>query len=215
MAFWIRICRFFGGCAPDPTPDPPPPPPPPPPPKPLPEVELDVAYGIDPLQKLDVYRPKGMVEGDKAPTICMVHGGGWQNDKGDKANDGVITNKRNHYLALGYIVTSSNYRLWTQTNGITPFDEASDVASQFAFVSRLPGVDSNKITLMGHSAGGNLVAEAAVSTELLTKYACPKPYKVVCLDAVYDIPYAIKVAQMTGNPKTIALYAPFGPDPTF
>lgn len=213
MKFLVILCRLLGLCAPDPAPDPTPPPPPPR--KPLPEVEKDVPYGTHDLQKLDIYRPPGMFEGDTAPTIDMTHGGGWQNDKGDKANDGVITNKRDHYLALGYVVVSGNYRLWTETNGITPADEADDVARKFAFVSTLYGVDCNKITLMGHSAGGNLVAQVAVSPELLTKYNAPVPYNVVCLDAIYDIPHAIKLAQASGNQRALQLYAPFGTDPVF
>jgi len=184
-----------------------------PPPKPLPEVEKDLAYGPDPLQKLDVYRPAGMVEGQTAPAIDMTHGGGWQNDKGDKANAGVIDNKLAHYLALGYIVVSGNYRLWTETNGITPADEAQDVARKLAFVQKLPGVDPKRVTLMGHSAGGNLVAQVGASVELQSAYGYLSPAKIVCLDAVYDIPKAIKAANATGNKQAISLYKPFGADP--
>ena len=129
--------------------------PPPPPPKPLPEVERDVAYGDDPLQKADIDRPPGMVEGDTAITDVMVHGGGWQNDKGDKANDGVIDAKLAHFLALGDMVASTNYRLYP---AVTPLQEQQDVSAALAFVQKQAGC--GPVVLMGHSAGGHLAALA-------------------------------------------------------
>lgn len=194
-----------------------PPPPPPPPPKSLPEVELDVDYGgrNDPLQKLDIHRPPGMVEGDTAPVIDMTHGGGWQNDKGDKNNDGVIKNKLAHYLALRYIVITGNYRLWTETNGITPAIEADDVARKLAFIqTQVAGVDPTRITEIGHSAGANLMAQVCANVSLLNANGATNPERGICLDGVYDIPMAIRAAKLTGDPQKIALYAPFGDDPT-
>ena len=38
-------------------------------------VERDAAYGSDPAQRLDVYRPSGA---QGAPVILFVHGGGWR-----------------------------------------------------------------------------------------------------------------------------------------
>lgn len=193
----------------------PPPPPPPLPPKPLPTQELDVPYGPEELQKLDIHRPEGMVEGDLAPCMDMTHGGGWQNDKGDKNNDGVIKNKLAHYLALGYIVITGNYRLWTSTNGITPAIEADDVARKLAFIkTQVAGVDPNRITEIGHSAGANLMAQVCADVSYLNAYNISNPERGICLDGVYDIPMAIRAAKLTGDPKKIALYAPFGDDPT-
>ena len=175
---------------------------PPVPPKPLPTQERDVPYGADPLQKLDVYRPDGMTTKDKAPVVLMVHGGGWDNTKGDKANSGVIDAKRDYYLAQGKIVVSINYRLFTPTNGITPLQEAQDVAAAFAFAQKLPGV--GEIDLMGHSAGAHLVALAATALGV-------KARRIVCLDGIYDVEMAIKVGKKTGAGDQ---YAPFGTDPT-
>jgi len=145
---------------------------PPPDPDPLPEKETDLAYGPDPLQTLDVYRPPNTMPGDKLPVILMVHGGGWDNTLGDKANAGVIDNKIAHYLPLGYMVVSMNYRLYPQ---VTPLQEMQDVAAAYTFVQKLPGVDPARIGLMGHSAGGTNVAVAAASMV--------KPHWVVTLDA--------------------------------
>ena len=38
-------------------------------------VIRDVAYGTDPRQRMDIYRP---ADPSNAPVILMVHGGGWR-----------------------------------------------------------------------------------------------------------------------------------------
>ena len=91
-------------------------------PTPLPTFET-LAYGTDPLQQFDVYRPPNTMPGDKLPVILVDHGGGWDNPDGDKANPGVIANKAAYYVPKGWIVVSMNYRLFTPTNGITPLQE--------------------------------------------------------------------------------------------
>ena len=171
-------------------------------PQPLPEKETNLSYGSDPLQKLDVYRPPNTMPGDRKRAILMVHGGGWDNTKGDKANPGVIDAKAAHYTALGYIVVSMNYRLYTPTNGITPLQEAQDVAAAYAFVQKQPGVDPARIGLMGHSAGGTNVAVAGASMV--------KPAWIVCLDAgTLDVQDSVAKAAKLGSD----LMVPFGTDP--
>ena len=196
---------------PDPTPDPVPEPAPPPPL--LPEFEQNVAYGLSPLQKGDIYRPPGMRLGDLAPVILMVHGGGWANDKGDKANAGVIANKIACWLARGYMVISINYDLWTSTNGITPLQEGQDVGLALAFFQRTAtGGDPLRYTLMGHSAGGHLVSLVATSLPIQKAAGFFLPNGVVCLDSIYDPALAIDTANKTGNKQAIELYKPFGTD---
>lgn len=118
-------------------------------------LKANVAYGSDPLQKMDVYIPKAAKH---AAIVLMVHGGGWQ--RGDKTANDVITNKIPYFLGRGYVFISMNYRLFPKVN--VP-DEASDVKTAVAYVqknaSKLGG-DPSKIVLMGHSAGGNLVTLA-------------------------------------------------------
>jgi acetyl esterase/lipase len=175
--------------------------PPVPPPQPLPEKETDLAYGPDPLQKLDVYRPPNTMPGDKLRAILMVHGGGWDNPDGDKANPGVIANKAAYYVPKGIIVVSMNYRLFTPTNGITPLQEQQDVAAAYAFVQKLPGVDPARVGLMGHSAGGTNVAVAGASMV--------KPAWIVCLDAgTLDVQDSVAKAAKLGSD----LMVPFGTD---
>jgi acetyl esterase/lipase len=112
----------------------------------------DVAYGSDPMQRMDVYIPQGA---KGAPVILMVHGGGWV--RGDKAAHGVIQNKINYFLPRGYVVISINYRLVPQVNVMT---EADDVAHALAYAQQHAaewGGDASRFVLMGHSAGAHLV----------------------------------------------------------
>lgn len=122
-------------------------------------VMSDLAYGHDQLQKLDVYlpaRPQG------APILMMVHGGGWR--RGDKTNTGVIDNKVSFWVARqGYIFVSVNYRLLPEAN---PLQQADDIMSAIAFTqkhAREWGGDPDRLVLMGHSAGGHLVALVAAN----------------------------------------------------
>lgn len=211
--------RLFPWMFPDPTP----PAPPPPPPKPLPEFEPDVVYDAsNALCKYDVRRPKGMTTASPlAPIIFMIHGGGWQNPLGDKANPGVIANKAAYWLALGYIVISTNYPLWAKNkdgsnNGITPLEEAKFVAKAIAHAQKkVAGGDGGRMTVMGHSAGAHLAALIACTSSMHDSFGLKLFRCVVCLDSgALDIPQCKAIAAATGSKELIDLYEPFGDDPS-
>jgi acetyl esterase/lipase len=122
----------------------------------------DVAYGTDPLQKLDVYAPaKGTAKG---PVILFAHGGGWR--RGDKKQHG---NKGAAYSSNGILFISTNYRL--APNVMHP-KEIQDIASAFAWVKAHAtdyGADPNQIYVMGHSAGAHLVDLLATNEKFLAE----------------------------------------------
>lgn len=147
------------------------------------KVERDIAYGADPAQRLDVYRP---AKPAGAPILIMVHGGGWIT--GDKSNPGVIDAKAAHWLPKGYILVSVNYRLVPQAN---PMAQASDVANAIAFVQAHAsawGGDPARVVLMGHSAGAHLITLLAADPSI-AKSAGAKPWLgTIALDsAAYDV----------------------------
>ncbi|RDZ28178.1 alpha/beta hydrolase fold domain-containing protein [Lysobacter silvisoli] len=146
-------------------------------------VQRDLAYGPDPAQRLDVYRPR---QARKAPIVLMVHGGGWR--IGDKAGRGVARNKAAHWNAQGRIVVSINYRLPPQAD---PLQQAADVARALAYVQREAprwGGDGDRVALVGHSAGAHLVALLAAAPEL-ARAQDARPWRgTVALDsAAYDV----------------------------
>jgi acetyl esterase/lipase len=113
----------------------------------------DLSYGSDKAQQLDVYKPD---HPNHAPIIFMVHGGGWR--IGDKQNSRVVENKALHFMSRGFLFISVNYRM---SDGVTPLDEAADIASALRYVSTNAsqwGGDPTRIIVMGHSAGAHLVS---------------------------------------------------------
>jgi len=113
----------------------------------------DVAYGGDPRQKLDLYRP----EGRRLPILVYIPGGGYV--AGDKNADGVFYRNVGIYFANhGYLAIVANYRLapahpWPAG--------AQDVAGAVAWARREAeshGGDPNRVFLFGQSAGATHVA---------------------------------------------------------
>lgn len=147
------------------------------------EVHRDIAYGSDPLQTLDVYAPQGASD---APILLMVHGGSWV--RGDKAATGVVDNKVEHYLPMGFVFVSINYRL---SPAVTPVDEAGDVAAALAFVQQHAaewGAAGQNVVLMGHSAGGNLVSLVAADPTFAANAGADAWRGTIALDsAAYDV----------------------------
>lgn len=167
-------------------------------------TELDIAYGDDPAQKVDVYVPQAA---SGAPIILMVHGGAWM--IGDKGNAGVIANKVANWLPKGYIVASPNYRMSRSPN---PLDQADDVGRALAFVqSRAPswGGDPSRVLLMGHSSGAHLVALLAADPGIATRQGATPWLGAVALDSA-----ALNVVE-TMEAKHARFYdVVFGSDPS-
>lgn len=158
---------------------------------------LNVPYGSDPLQKLDVYMPATPVH--DAPVILAVHGGGWY--QGDKMDPGLVRNKVETWVRAGAIFISVNYALVPR---VDPLDQALDVAQALAYAQAHAadwGAGPDRFVLMGHSAGGHLVALLAAEPSMATSLGARPWLGTIALDsAVYDVP-----AAMT-NPYHPALY---------
>lgn len=152
------------------------------------EGGTEMAYGSDPLQKLDFWRgPK-----DNAPLVIFVHGGGWK--RGDK-NNATGQSKAPHYRAQDYAFASINYRLVPQA---TVEQQASDVTAAIAYLrsnAQRLGIDPDRIVLMGHSAGAHLSALVGTDPAYLQKAGLPLSALkgVIPLDgAAYDVPAQMK-----------------------
>ena len=125
--------------------------------------QRDIAYGADPLQKLDVYAPEG-AQGKKLPVLLFVHGGGFT--RGTAHGDFYPQNIPEWAAKNGMVGISIDYRL-------APKDPwpagAKDLASAIAWtkanIAKFGG-DPNRIILFGHSAGANHVADYAAHPEV-------------------------------------------------
>lgn len=111
----------------------------------------DVSYGDHQRQKLDIYTGSGGAT--DAPALLFVHGGAFV--KGDKnKTPQIYSNVLRYFAAQGIVGINVGYRL----ADVAPYPGATqDIAEAVAWVrtnaSNL-GVNSDRIFLMGHSAGG-------------------------------------------------------------
>lgn len=174
---------------------------------PWPEGTTELAYGADPLQRLDYLPP---ATSHRAPLFIFIHGGGWA--FGDKAMAGHMAV---HARAQGYAFASLNYRL---VPGANPEQQAQDIAAAIALLVRDADeleIDPGRIILSGHSAGAHLAALLGTDPRYLAAHRLPISILkgVVLLDgAGYDVPSQIR----RGGPLLRRMYArAFGEDPAF
>lgn len=126
-------------------------------------IQRDIAYGPDPLQKLDVFSPEG-AKGKKLPVLLFVHGGGFV--RGDKHGDFYPDNITLWAAKNGMVGVNIDYRLAPANPWPTG---AKDLASAIAWTKANAakfGGDPDRIVLFGHSAGANHVADYAAHPEV-------------------------------------------------
>jgi len=123
-------------------------------PAPVPQkTMLDVSYGSDPAQKMDIYLPAGRTK-DTTKVLIMIHGGAWST--GDKSDFTAYVDTMKTRLP-SYAVFNLNYRLSTGTTNTFPAQE-NDIkaAIDFIYNKRVEYGISDKFVLLGASAGGHL-----------------------------------------------------------
>ncbi len=135
-------------------------------------VEYKHMEGVDPnLLSLDIYYSS--LTGPKKPVVIYIHGGAWC--IGDKARE--IDNKIRFFQSLNYVFVSINYRLSPYPYKLESADRimypmhSRDVADALKWVwdnIGSYGGDSNKIALLGHSAGAHLAALTGTDPQFLS-----------------------------------------------
>jgi len=124
---------------------------------------MDVSYGNDIKQKMDVYLPAG--RDISTPVIVLVHGGGFV--AGDKSE---FSNQSRALSEKGFVVLNINYRLVDisgvlenpmvhQPSNIKISDQLNDIQTVVEFaVSKSSEwqMSTEKWAITGHSAGGTL-----------------------------------------------------------
>jgi acetyl esterase/lipase len=173
------------------------------------QMQRDIAYGADPKQKFDVYRPAdAATRATPLPIVVMVHGGAWA--FGDKASPGVVSAKAAYWLGRNYIFVSVNNRLLPSAD---PAAQAADIATAMARIqAEAPGWhgDPAGIVLMGHSAGAHLVSLLSADPSIAAA-AGARPWRgTISLDsAALDVPGIMEK-------RHARLYdAAFGKDPSY
>lgn len=119
----------------------------------IPSQTETIHYGTSPSQYL-LFTPASSAS-TSAPLAIVLHGGFWKSCYGLRPPTAAIETVAPDLTRRGFAVAEVEYRRdedtpwgWPHTN--------NDVAAAFAAAVALPGVDEERVFLIGHSAGGTL-----------------------------------------------------------
>lgn len=122
-----------------------------------PAADHRIAYGALPLQFGDLRLPPGS---DRLPVVVLIHGGCWHAQY-DLAH---VAPASAALAADGYATWTIEYRRLGDAGGGWPgtFDDVALAVDQIrALAAQFPRLDTTRVVLMGHSAGGQLALWAA------------------------------------------------------
>ncbi len=129
---------------------------------PQPPAPRLIAYGADPLQHVELWRPAGK---GPFPVVLMLHGGCWQT--------GVAKADIMHMLAAdlvkrGIAVWNVDYRGVDVPGGGYPgtFRDVAQAADLLAREGPALGLNTRRVVAVGHSAGGHLALWLAARPRL-------------------------------------------------
>ncbi len=113
----------------------------------------DIAYGPDPRQRLDVYRPapettRDAAPGTGAPVVVFFYGGSWNN--GSRETFGFIGKA---LAARGFVAVLADYRLYPQVRYPEFLRDGAAAVGWTVREVTAHGGDPKRLFLMGHSAG--------------------------------------------------------------
>lgn len=111
-------------------------------------------------QTLDLYYPKGAPAGKKLPVVVYIHGGGWMSGSKQEGKSfaSVITQTGK------YIVASINYRLIQEALWPAQIHDCKAAIRYLRGNAAKLGLDSDRIAVMGSSAGGHLATLLGTSS---------------------------------------------------
>jgi acetyl esterase/lipase len=144
---------------------------------------LDLSYGQNIKQRLDLYMPKQKVTG--APVFLFLHGGGFR--EGDRAQYGFIAKP---FVEKGIIVAVASYRL-TDPGFVYP-SQVEDVRHALQWLHQnihTYGGDGMQLYVGGHSSGGILAADVGVDRTWMKQAGIPTLALrgMVPVSALYDL----------------------------
>jgi acetyl esterase/lipase len=150
------------------------------------DITYRLGKGADPARnRLDVYAPRGKKD---CPVVVVVHGGAWV--LGDNRCCGLYTSVGEFLASQGIVAVLPNYRL---SPAVKHPEHAKDIACAVAWTKAHAGEyggNPERLFLMGHSAGGHLVALLATDGRYLKAEGMDTAdiRGVIGVSGVYEIP---------------------------
>lgn len=178
------------------------------------ETRLEVEYGKDTAQTMDIYLPAGR-SAAATPSIILIHGGGWNTGDKDDFKPYIDTFRKR---LPDYAIFNVNYRLVSEQH-LFPVQEMDVKSAMEHIVKHAAGyhIDTGKLVLLGASAGAHLALLQAY------KYAMPDVKAVVNffgptdLTTMYNkpwhslIPYLLKTLTGTTPQANATVYQQSSP----
>lgn len=119
-----------------------------------------LAYGDDPRQKLDIYRPVTALP--DAPVVVFFYGGSW--NSGSKDDYGFVGEA---LASRGVVVVIADYRLYPQVRYPRFLQDGAQAVAWAYQHSAEYGGDPRKLYVMGHSSGAYNAAMLALDPQWL------------------------------------------------
>jgi len=149
-------------------------------------AQLDIAYGDNPRNRLDLFLPHTPPKG----LVVFVHGGYWM--ESDKSTWSHLAAGQ---IAHGYAVAMPSYTL-------CPDIRIAGIASEVgAAIGKAAAMVDGPLMLTGHSAGGHLVSRMVTTTTPLAPDVARRIRHVVSISGVHDL----RPIMRTGMNETLAI----------
>jgi acetyl esterase/lipase len=164
---------------------------------------LDLSYGENPKQRLDVYEATPRRDG--APVFIFLHGGGFR--EGDRRQYGYVAGP---LAPNGVVTVVASYRLLPDHYPAQAHDTEAIVAWVHANIRRFGGAPG-RIYVGGHSAGAIMSTLAALNRDWAARLRLPLDVikGVVAVSGPYDLRQATGfVADYLPDPATRAVASP-------
>lgn len=122
---------------------------------PLRDAGVRIAYGRDSLQFGELRLPVGATNSNRAPIAVVIHGGCWYSPYASVRNSAPLADA----LAQSGVATwNIEYRRYNNPGGgwTGTFRDVADGADYVRVLAKLYPIDTTRMVLAGHSAGGHL-----------------------------------------------------------
>lgn len=150
----------------------------------------NIAYGKDPSQFGELFRPEGTPRG----VVVVIHGGFWH----EQYDLSLGRPLAKDLATRGWIAWNLEYRRIENGGGWpTTFD---DIAAGIDKLADIPNIATDKIVTLGHSAGGHLGVWAAARPALTgSNWADPKVPVTAAISQAGVLDFTAAVALHLGN----------------